>query len=181
MPEIKIRPAISTDINSLILFDHDVATDYVWQMDRALDEEQVQIVFRQVRLPRSTIIKYPRQPAELKETWNKKDLLLTASIKERLVGYLALVILSHTLVAWVTDVVVEHQFRRGGIASGLLLAGREWLRRTTKTKKMVLETLPKNHPAIMLAQKTGFEFCGYNDHYYSSQDIALFFGASLTR
>jgi hypothetical protein len=33
----------------------------------------------------------------------------------------------------------------------------------------------KNHPAMMLAQKYGYEFCGYNDRYYSNQDIALVF------
>jgi RimJ/RimL family protein N-acetyltransferase len=37
----------------------------------------------------------------------------------------------------------------------------------------------KNHPAIQLAHKLGFEFCGYNDHYFSNQDIALFFSRPL--
>jgi RimJ/RimL family protein N-acetyltransferase len=34
----------------------------------------------------------------------------------------------------------------------------------------------KNNSAIRLAQKLGFEFCGYNDQYYENKDIALFFG-----
>jgi RimJ/RimL family protein N-acetyltransferase len=33
----------------------------------------------------------------------------------------------------------------------------------------------KNLPAIRLAQKFGYEFCGYNDQYYINQDVALFF------
>jgi len=37
----------------------------------------------------------------------------------------------------------------------------------------------KNYAAIRLSQKLGFEFCGYNDHYYLTQDIALFFGRAL--
>jgi hypothetical protein len=28
-------------------------------------------------------------------------------------------------------------------------------------------------------RKTGFEFSGYNDHYYATQDVALFFGKLL--
>jgi hypothetical protein len=37
----------------------------------------------------------------------------------------------------------------------------------------------KNYPAMMLAQKHGYEFCGYNDRYYPNQDIALVFGRSI--
>jgi RimJ/RimL family protein N-acetyltransferase len=43
----------------------------------------------------------------------------------------------------------------------------------------VLETQSKNHPCIRLAQKFGYEFCGYNDRYYPTQDVALFFGRAL--
>ena len=34
---------------------------------------------------------------------------------------------------------------------------------------------PKNYPAICLAEKMGFELCGYNDHYFANNDIAIFF------
>jgi RimJ/RimL family protein N-acetyltransferase len=44
---------------------------------------------------------------------------------------------------------------------------------------MLLEMTSKNVPAIRLAQKLGFEFCGYNDAYYETQDIAIFFGRSI--
>ena len=37
----------------------------------------------------------------------------------------------------------------------------------------------KNYPAIHLALNQGYAFCGYNDHYYSTQDIALFFVRGL--
>jgi len=40
----------------------------------------------------------------------------------------------------------------------------------------LLEMSSKNNPAIRFAQKLGYEFCGYNDQYYETQDIALFFG-----
>jgi RimJ/RimL family protein N-acetyltransferase len=44
---------------------------------------------------------------------------------------------------------------------------------------MILEMQSKNHPYIRLAQKFGYEFCGYNDQYYPTQDVALFFGKAL--
>jgi RimJ/RimL family protein N-acetyltransferase len=43
----------------------------------------------------------------------------------------------------------------------------------------MIEMQSKNHPAIRLAQKHGYEFCGYNDHYYLTQDVALFFAKVL--
>jgi ribosomal protein S18 acetylase RimI-like enzyme len=42
-------------------------------------------------------------------------------------------------------------------------------------KRMTLEMSSKNYPAICLAKKLGFEFCGYNDYYYENNDIAIFF------
>jgi ribosomal protein S18 acetylase RimI-like enzyme len=44
---------------------------------------------------------------------------------------------------------------------------------------MFLEMQAKNLPAIRLAQGHGYEFCGYNDHYYLTQDVALFFARAL--
>jgi RimJ/RimL family protein N-acetyltransferase len=46
-------------------------------------------------------------------------------------------------------------------------------------RRIVLEMQSKNHPYIRLAQKFGYEFCGYNDQYYPTQDVALFFGRAL--
>jgi ribosomal protein S18 acetylase RimI-like enzyme len=43
----------------------------------------------------------------------------------------------------------------------------------------MLETQTKNHPAICFYRKHGFVFCGFNDRYYTNQDIALFFAQNL--
>ena len=37
----------------------------------------------------------------------------------------------------------------------------------------------KNYPAIQFLQKHGFKFCGYNERYYRSRDIALYFVRGL--
>jgi RimJ/RimL family protein N-acetyltransferase len=46
-------------------------------------------------------------------------------------------------------------------------------------RRLVIETQSKNQACIRLAQKFGYEFCGYNDQYYPTQDVALFFGRAL--
>ena len=37
----------------------------------------------------------------------------------------------------------------------------------------------KNYPAIQFLQKQGFKFCGYNERFYRSRDIALYFVRGL--
>jgi RimJ/RimL family protein N-acetyltransferase len=46
-------------------------------------------------------------------------------------------------------------------------------------KRLILEMQSKNQACIRLAQKFGYEFCGYNDQYYLTQDVALFFGRAI--
>ena len=79
---------------------------------------------------------------------------------------------------WVTDLVVLRRQRRQGIGTALLLASQDWALQK-KNRRIILEMQPKNFPAISLAQKLGFDLCGYNDHYYTNQDIALFFSKWL--
>jgi ribosomal protein S18 acetylase RimI-like enzyme len=81
-------------------------------------------------------------------------------------------------VVRITDLVVAEGVRRRGAASALLTAIQAWaLERSAR--RIVLEAQSKNYPCIRLAQKFGYEFCGYNDQYYSTQDVALFFGRAL--
>jgi ribosomal protein S18 acetylase RimI-like enzyme len=82
-------------------------------------------------------------------------------------------IVQHT--AWITDLVVSPRYRRQAIATLLLQSVQTWAVQR-KNRRVLLEMSSKNNPAIRLAQKLGFEFCGYNDAYYEQQDITLFFG-----
>jgi ribosomal protein S18 acetylase RimI-like enzyme len=68
--------------------------------------------------------------------------------------------------------------RRQGVASALLGAAQDWASARSH-RRLILEMQSKNVPGIRLAQKFGYEFCGYNDHYYLNQDVALFFAKAL--
>ncbi len=178
MPEIEIRPAISDDISHLIALDHNYSSDYVWQLDIQREENQVVVNFREVRLPRSVRVDYPRLVQTLADDWTDRAALLIARLEDRPVGYISLLDDITPATVWVSDLVVERRLRRQGIGSALVLAAQEWSRRKG-ISRMVLEMQPKNHPAIGLAEKLGFVFCGYNDRYYANHDIALFFGKPL--
>jgi ribosomal protein S18 acetylase RimI-like enzyme len=178
MPQIDIRPAESADIPILIALDHNYSSDFVWQMDVVIDEGQMGVNFRQVKLPRSVRVEYPRPPKLLAGDWESRAGLLVANLENEVVGYISLSDRINPDSAWVTDLVVVRRLRRQGIGTTLILAGQEWAREH-HTYRMIMEMQPKNFAAYSLAQKLGYDFCGYNDRFYANRDIGLFFGKSL--
>jgi GNAT superfamily N-acetyltransferase len=178
MPEIRIRPAVAGDISHLIALDHDYVSDVVWQMDTTAEEKRIGVSFRQVRLPRSVRVDYPRPPRLLADEWSGRALLLIALQSNEPVGYISVVQGMAPATNWVTDLVVTRHMRRKGVGTALLLSAQEWAFQFYPNR-IVLEMQPKNYPAICLAQKLGYDFCGYNDRYYLNHDIALFFAKSI--
>ena len=174
MPEIEIRPAVVEELEVLERIDPSYQTSYAWQMDRAIETSQVNIRFREVRLPRPVQVEYPRPAASLQERAEGYPLMLAALLWGSPVGYLGLTTRPQAQSACAADLVVRADLRRQGIGSALLLAGLAWAGQQN-IREYCLEVQSKNYPMIRLANKLGFEFCGYNDHYFTSQDIALFF------
>jgi len=178
MPSFEIRPANTNDVARLMALDHSVLSDYVWQLELRRDAGQTSANFREVRLPRSVVVAYPRNPLSLVEEWTRRDVVLAALQDETHVGYACATVEHTAAIAWMTDIVVASDKRRQGAASALLAAIQAWaLERGVH--RLILEMQSKNQPCIRLAQKFGYEFCGYNDQYYPTQDVALFFGRAL--
>jgi ribosomal protein S18 acetylase RimI-like enzyme len=178
MPEIEIRPAIASDIPALMAMDHTYSSDYVWQMEIQAEEKTIGINLREIRLPRSVRVEYPRPVHTLPDDWTRRSGLLVAILASETVGYISLMLDIAPITTWVTDLAVTRRVRRQGIGSALVLAAQEWGEQHN-TRRIVLEMQPKNHSAIQMAQKLGFSFCGYNDRYFANHDIGLFFAKSL--
>ncbi len=174
MAEVAIRQAISSDILELIKFDHSCETTHVWQLSTVFSDSQMDIQLREIKLPRSLRLAYPRRPDLLMDTWTKHTLFLVAAVEGKLAGYLILDRRDDLKSATASDLVVDTPFRRQGIASALLISAQEWLKRQDVTR-FILEVPAKNHPGVALAQKLKFENNGFIDHYYSNQDILLSF------
>ena len=177
MPELEIRNTVSTDLARLSALDHTIDTDYVWQLDLRRDTGQVEIGLREVRLPRSIRLDHPRTARDLPDTWHLRP-MLSAMIGLEAVAYVRF---SDTMVphaVWITDVVVGRPLRGMGLARKLISAAEAWgIQR--KLRKAIIEVQSKNAPAVRMVQKLGFEFCGYNDQYYPSRDVALFFARTI--
>ena len=179
MPAIEIRPANAMDIADMIKLDHNYTTDHVWQMDLEKENGEIGVRFREVRLPRPVKVEYPRSQKSLVDDWTQRSGLLVALHEEKIVGYVSLMQGISPNATWMTDLVVSKLLRRQGIGSALVLAAQEWVLHQTDNKKLLLELQPKNYPAISLLQKLGFDFSGYEDHYFKNNDIAIFFAKWL--
>ena len=176
---IEIRSFQPADVPALMAIEHDYVSEYVWQMDVAQAEDgQITVTFRPVRLPRSVKVDYPRSRSRLAEERDPYSCMLVAEYEQEVVGYINMLTNISPMTTWVTDLAVMRRFRRQGIGSALVLAAQSWAR-SQGSYRITLEMQPKNHPAISLAQKLGFYFCGYNDRYFANHDIALFFAKSV--
>jgi ribosomal protein S18 acetylase RimI-like enzyme len=174
MTELRVRQAISSDISEIVAFDHGYSTDHVWQMGFQNGQGEVEVRFREVRLPRPMRVRYPRQPEALIDSWTEKQVVLVAEFGETRTGYLTIIAGPSPGSAWITDLAVDLRHRRQGHASGLLQTARAWAGERGY-RRLFLEMQSKNFPAIALARKLGFSFSGYSDHYFPDGDIALFF------
>jgi ribosomal protein S18 acetylase RimI-like enzyme len=178
MPSLDIRPMTLEDRPVLFSFSHSYLTSYVWQMERLFEDGQTTICFREIRLPREVQVEYPRQPERPEAIGMDSSMVLVAVMNNTPVGYISLKAQVSPNLVQVTDLIVSESQRRQGIASGLIIAAQDWAA-AQGLQRIVIEIQSKNYPAIQLANKTGYEFCGYHDHYYSNHDIALFFARFL--
>jgi ribosomal protein S18 acetylase RimI-like enzyme len=179
MPEVQIRPATVNDLSSLVKIEHGYQSLYVWQMDRLMEDGQIVLNFRQTRLPRPVRVTFSgSHPLMNEENWSRYQAVFVALVQQVPVGYIGMSDQISPKTLWVTDCAVREDLRRQGIGSALVLAAQDW-GAEKGFRRAVIEMQSKNHPAIQMARKLGYEFCGYNDHYFSNQDIALFFSRSL--
>ncbi len=175
---VTVRPADSDDIALITTFDHSFSTDYVWQMDLREEQGQVSVNFRQVRLPRSLRVLYPRNSEALAAHWTDRNLFVVAEVLGQVRGYLSVAEGPMPELGWVADFAVERKMRRQGIGTALITSAVDWARHSG-LRRLIVEVQSKNYPAICFSQKHGFSYCGYNDRYFANRDIALFFGMSL--
>jgi len=177
MTDFEIRTTVSTDLARLSALDHTIDTDYVWQLDLHRETGQVEVSLREVRLPRTVRLDHPRPARELPDTWHLRP-MLSAMLGLEAVAYIRYTDVFVPHAVWITDVVVARPLRGQGLARKLIGTAEAWgLQRGLR--KAIIEVQSKNAPAVRLVQKLGFEFCGYNDQYYDTQDIALFYASSI--
>jgi ribosomal protein S18 acetylase RimI-like enzyme len=173
-----VRELVSeAELTACLQLDHTYSTDFVWQMDVREEGDELGVRFRTMRLPRTMQVPYPRDGETLAKFWEKRDCFLIAVTGDVVLGYINMRI-DTIRKGWIHDLVVGAPFRRRHIGSALLEQGIRWAQ-LRRINHLTLEMQTKNHPAMIFARTHGFVFCGFNDHYYANQDIAVFYTKSL--
>jgi GNAT superfamily N-acetyltransferase len=147
-------------------------------MERRSDGGWQSISFREAKLPREVHVDYPRQDEGLVAAWHERDTFFVALHAGRVCGYTAVTAQVEHATAWVGDLVVDVPMRRRGVGTSLLLEIGKWSREQ-RLSRIVMAVQTKNWPAIRFCQSRRLSFCGYNDHFWPNQDIALFFGETV--
>ena len=176
---MKVRPAVPADLQQCGVLDHHYTTERVWQMSRHEDNGAVYISFNSVRLPRPMRVHYPRDPQYLWNDWRQWNSFLVADEEGYVRGYVGLLVRAAEGQGWVRDLVVGRPYRQNGVGSMLLQGIMQWAVKQG-LRHLTIELQSKNYPAIRFCKKHGLSFCGYNELYYPSQDIALFFSTRLS-
>jgi GNAT superfamily N-acetyltransferase len=175
-----IRDGSEHDILNCIELDHSYSTDFVWQMSVSDTAGEWQISFKPQRLPRTLETHFAPDEARLRAALPSDQCFLVAVAKPEpiLLGYLTLRANLPHQIALVQDIVISRPYRRAKIATRLLSAARQWANEHNLLT-LCAENQTKNYPATLFLQNAGFHFCGYNDHYFPNQEIAVFFSQSL--
>lgn len=176
-----IRDGIANDIPACLALDHDYETGYVWQMRLHEDTGHHQITFQTEKLPRILETSWPLSENRLRLALPDDQCFLVAQGREDsddLLGYLVMRVDPIYQIAQMQDLVVSRPFRRHKIGSRLFAVARQWAREHNLVQ-LTAEVQTRNYPAILFCQQMGLAFCGFNDHYFPNQDIAVFFSGSL--
>jgi GNAT superfamily N-acetyltransferase len=176
--QFTVRPALKRDIDACLQLNHALHTEYVWQMQRREGHESTSISFQAVRLPRPIRVEYPRSAAELRVDLADIENVLVAEAEGVLLGYTQISVMHSDHSAWMRNLIVDEPWRRHRIGRALFDQARR-LAQVRGANHITTETSTKSYPAIQFMLSRGLLFCGFNDRYYASQDIAVFFGQNL--
>lgn len=173
-----IRQGSPDDITACLGLDHSLETQTIWQIQIREEGEGRQIGFQTLRLPRVIRVDYPRDTSALKLEFAHTSGFLVAELEDVLLGYAHISLTHSDKSAWLRNLVVHAPVRRHRIGSALLDQAKVWAARNG-ANHITLETTLRHYPALRFMTERGLIFCGFNDRYYPSQDIAVFFGQNL--
>jgi ribosomal protein S18 acetylase RimI-like enzyme len=176
---MQIRLATASDLKNCLALDSSYETDHVWQVYTHADGDRMEITIHSTRLPRSVTMNAVMDNAKwMRVNWERHECFLVAEHQGHVLGFVDVTTQAWQQAAWINNLVVGRDFRRRGLGKALMSAARMWAQQKD-LRVLMLETQPKNYPAIVFYQRLGFNFCGYNDQYYDNDDIALFFACRL--
>ena len=171
---MRVRRADRRDIDACIRLDATYQTQSVWAMETRWEGKRKLAGFQVRRLPRVLTLQPPLDPDDLHADWRNGDLFLVAEESDVIVGYLDMLSPRRLATGLVQSIVVRPDLRRRGVGSALLRMSLNWAKHN-RLQGLCMDVQSRNYPAIQFLHKNGFVYSGYNDRYYPTHDVALFF------
>lgn len=173
--QILIRDGVKADIPRCIQLDDSYHTEYVWQMTMNDDNDQMNVIFRKQRLPRPMDAHHLSSAKRLERALSADQCFIVISNdNNEIFGYMTMQVNAVNRLAYLQDIVIDHAYRRQNLGSRLLHIAQQWASEKS-LHKIIAEIPTTNYPTIQFCQSHGFTFCGFNDQYLPTQDIAVFF------
>lgn len=175
-----IRPAVPNDLEACLQLDASFDTERVWQLDLREGRTQISAQLRTVDLPRQMRVDYPAPHNALLMHWQRGYCILIAEdpSSRQALGYIDVGPEPDAQLGWLWHLVVDRNQRRQGVGSALVSAAARWCSEH-KLHRLMAPVQTQNDPGIRFCQRHGFAFCGFNDRYYPTGSVALFFGRNL--
>lgn len=156
------------------------STESVWQLRSQQNGETYESVLEPVRLPRPLTLRDPLWGADGVASVGDDGVLLVAESLLGVVGFALVIADAVRNVNQIVMLAVAGHARRQGIGQRLLAATIDAAR--GRGGRAVCTTLQaRNHPAIDFVRAAGFALSGYDEQYYPSNDVALFFAHRLRK
>ncbi|MCY3781110.1 MAG: GNAT family N-acetyltransferase [Chloroflexi bacterium] len=178
--QLVFRDAVESDIPYCLALDSEFQTEHVWQMTVQDSADHIQISCRRQRLPRRLDSRHVTVPERL-ELALRSDfcfIVIQDSVTNHLLGFITLRVDNNSQVAYLQDIVIDRGYRRRSLGSRLVHVARIWASEFN-LGQIIFEIPTTNYPCILFAQALGFTFCGFNDHHFTSREIAVFFSQSI--
>lgn len=175
-----IRFAAPNDLEGCLHLDSAFDTRRVWQLDLREGREQVAVHLRIVALPRELRLDYPTPDDALLMHWQRGYCILVAESLSGagILGYVDVGPEPDMQAGWLWHLIVDRSQRRRGAGSLLLRAAMQWCS-DNQLRRLLAPMQTQNDTGIRFLQRHGFAFCGFNDRYYRTGSVALFFGREL--
>ena len=177
-----VRDGTEDDIAACLALDSRYETGHVLQVYLHGHESQGwNISLQRERMPRPVELSHPVHRSLIRRALTQEACFLVAEGRDEdkpFLGCLVLLPDQEHGFGLIQSLVVSGKARRQQVGLRLLAASRTWAKEKDLTRLMA-EVQTKNAPAISFLEAAGFSFCGFNDHYFSDESIALFFSLPL--
>lgn len=183
--QFRVRDGTDEDIAAVLALDSRYETNHVLQVYlHGRGSTSWEVNLQRERLPRPVELSNSFQRAQLRSALDHKHCLLLAEQVPAddkagaIIGALVMTPNNLNGFALIQNITVSARARRHKAGTRLLMAAGIWAKERGLNRLMA-EVQTKNTPAISFLESLGFSFCGFNDHYFPDENVALFFSLPL--